>query len=122
MGLPLFMDTIYGMAVAQLLTQTQPIFVNGLVPWKNDIASLITTDLATGLSSYTKSILDFDTRDDENILSLFLQLQQKFSELDQGLWVNLFDSFVSTVVDRGSDKSHPGPMSHQQMAHKISNY
>jgi hypothetical protein len=104
------------------LTQTRTIFVNGMVPWKSDIASLITTDLATELSSYTKTILDFDNRDDNEILNLVLQLRQKFSETDQGSWVNLFDSFYSTIVDRGSDNSHPGPKSHQQMAYKISNY
>lgn len=115
-------DYCYVLSSIAKLTQTRTIFVNGLVPWKEDLVRPLPHNLSTGLSNYTKSILDFVTRDDEEIIYLFSQLQQKFSKLDQELWVNLFESFSNNQVDFGLDQLHPGPESHKQMADKISNY
>ena len=104
------------------LNQTKVFFINGLLHWKEDLTLPIPSDLSMGLSHYTKLILDFDSRNNAEIIDLFSCLQDKFSTLDQELWVNLFDSFSSNQQDRGSDRLHPGPKSHQHMADKISNF
>jgi hypothetical protein len=62
------------------------IFVNGIVPWTDDLTrELPTVDIGSSLSDYTKSILDFDQRDDAEIVSFFQELQRKFSSINQHL-------------------------------------
>lgn len=101
---------------------TKLIFVNGLVPWKADLITPLENDLNSSLSDYTKSILDFDNRDDIEIATLFQELQKVFQQIDQTLWVNLFDSWQSNVVDVGPEGHHPGIKSHQWMANRLSEY
>ena len=101
---------------------TKIVFINGLVPWKDDLIKSTVNNLETDLSDYTKSILDFDNRDDEEIVLYFNKLKQKFSELDQARWVNLFESFHHNIIDVNSDGHHPGIKSHALMADKISTY
>lgn len=103
-------------------TKTNLIYLNGLLPWKDDLTKPLGKDLSSYLSPYTKHMLDFDTRDDEEIVKYFTILKNKFLELDQDKWVNLFDSFSSNVVDTGPEGHHPGIMSHRWMADKITNY
>jgi hypothetical protein len=98
------------------------VYINGLIPWTEDFARPLSTDLYESLSEYTKEILDFANRDDQEIIQLFTRLQQKFSELDHSRWVNLFDSFQSNIVDHGPLGHHPGIQSHKIMADKIVNY
>tara|TARA_R110000868_G_scaffold379954_1_gene645948 strand:- start:140 stop:913 length:774 start_codon:yes stop_codon:yes gene_type:complete len=98
------------------------VFINGLVPWQNDIHNDLGIDLSASLSNYTKEILDFDHRDDEEIILYFNKLKQKFTELDQSKWVNLFDAFFSNVIDHAPEDNHPGIKSNSLMADKISNY
>ena len=33
--------------------------------------------------------------------------------IQQKLWLNLYQSFVSMMIDYGNDNLHPGPLSHQ---------
>ena len=46
---------------------TKVIFINGLLPWQNDLILPLTDNLANSLSEYSKSILDFDNRNDEEM-------------------------------------------------------
>jgi len=103
-------------------TKTQVVFVNGLIPWTNDITIPLTNNLTACLSNYTKEILDFNTRDDNEIIKFFKILQDKFAELDKSKWVNLFESFQDNKVDQGPEGHHPGPKSHVWMANKIQDY
>ena len=104
-------------------TNTRLIFINGLVPWQQDLLCSDTNiDLDKSLSAYTKSILDFDHRSDKEILDFFTKLCEKFRTLDQSKWVNLFDSFTNFTVDDGPLGHHPGPVSHQRMANDVANY
>ena len=98
---------------------TKIIFVNGLVPWTCDLVTPLQSDLTNSLSHYTKKILDFDHRSDDEILGLFLALQSKVGSLDQRFWVNIFDSFQKNVVDLGPQGHHPGVRSHRAMANRI---
>jgi len=101
---------------------TKLVFINGLVPWQDDLVRPLTTDLSSILSEYTKSILDFDTRDDAELIEFFTKLQIKFQELDQTKWTNLFASFASTQTDLGPEGHHPGVISHARMANTIAEY
>jgi hypothetical protein len=101
---------------------TKVIFINGLVPWQDDLIQPLTDDLSKSLSSYSKSILDFDNRSDTEIFKYFSILQKKFSVLNKNIWVNLFNSFQSCVVDIAPAGHHPGINSHQWMADQINSY
>lgn len=98
------------------------VFVNGLVPWTDDLTRPLQLDLASSLSDYTKSILDFDNRDDVEIIEFFTHLQKCFATLDQKKWVNLFDSFYHNTKDQGPQGHHPGIRSHQWMADAIADF
>ena len=95
------------------------VFLNGLIPWTND---LIKAFDATQLSEYTRQLLDFNTRDVTESKKLFDHLQKSVLLLDNSQWVNLFGSFEDICVDRGIDKLHPGPKSHQLWADMIIEY
>lgn len=95
------------------------VHINGLVPWTNDLEKTTLIDLASELSDYSRSILDFDHRDDIEIRKFFQELQNQFATLDQSCWVNIFDSFRHNMVDRGPEGHHPGPNSHAWMANQV---
>ena len=98
-------------------------FINGLLPWHKDIADLQTlTNPAEQFSKYTKNLLDFDTRDDRELTELFLELYKNIQTLNPELWVNMFNSMYSNIVDTGTDDRHPGPNSHKQYAEMIIKY
>jgi hypothetical protein len=98
-------------------------FINGLVPWTDDlITPLNSEDLNSSLSDYTKDMLEFKTRDDKEIILYFSKLQDKFKELDQTNWINLFQSFMNNTVDTGPEGHHPGILSHQWMNDQIYNF
>jgi hypothetical protein len=104
-------------------TNRKLVHINGLVPWQSDLAQpLDRTNLEKFFSDYTKSMLSFDSKPEHEVCYYFNKLQRKFKELDQSRWVNLFDSFVSNVVDIGPQGHHPGEKSHKIMAEKIINY
>jgi len=98
------------------------VFINGLVPWTNDLIQPLESALNKSLSEYSKSMLDFDTRDDVEIIEFFQQLQNCFATLNQTHWVNLFDSFQKNTKDTGPLGHHPGIISHQWMANKTANF
>lgn len=102
--------------------RTKIIFINGLVPWTNDLVAPLQSDLDSSLSYYTKEILDFDHRDDDQIREFFVALQTKVKSLDQRFWVNIFDSFRKNTVDHGPQGHHPGIRSHRNMADRIMLY
>jgi hypothetical protein len=105
------------------INSTKLVFINGHVPWQDDlIKPFDTNDPGASLSDYTKNMLEFDDRSDEEIILYFSKLQQKFTELDQSKWVNLFKSCVSSSPDKGPLGNHPGIQGHALTADKISNY
>lgn len=96
--------------------------VNGLVPWQSDLADAAVAKDFSKMSMYTRLMLDFDHRDDAEIQQLFLDLQTKFSSMNQQHWINLWDSFQSQSVDLGPQGHHPGPRSHVIMSNLVRNY
>lgn len=99
-----------------LLAGIKIVHINGIVPWTDDLSKPLSDNLEQCLSKYTKSILDFDNRDDSEIIKYFNRLQSTFNKLDQSNWVNIFDSFNNNIVDQGPEGHHPGIISHQWMA------
>jgi hypothetical protein len=99
-------------------TKTKIVHINGIVPWTDDLSKPLFNNLEQSLSKYTKDILDFDSRDDEEIIKYFNRLQSKFNTLDQSNWVNIFESFKDNSVDQGPKGHHPGIISHQWMANQ----
>ena len=104
------------------LNKTRLIFINGLVPWQSDLVQPLSQDLDSALSKYTKEILDFENRNDREIINYFSKLQQQVSTLDFSNWVNMFDSFQSNVCDTAPARHHPGVNSHQWMINQINTY
>jgi hypothetical protein len=102
---------------------TQIVFINGILPWTQDIYYSNTADnYAENLSDYSKEILEFDTRDDAELNEIFTQLHNRVRSLDQDQWVNMFISMFQLITDRGTDGDHPGPVSHQLYADFIIRY
>ena len=96
--------------------------INGLVPWTQDLILPFGSDLAQEFSLYTKNLLDFDNRDNKELIELFGTLQNKVLTLDQTTWVNIFNSFKANTMDDGPQGHHPGPKSHRWMADQIKDY
>lgn len=97
--------------------------INGLLQWNEDlIKDIDCNNLANSLSTYTKEILDFNYRDDSEIIMLVEQLQSHVKQVDKSKWINLFDSFQHNVVDAGPQGHHPGIQSHAMMAEKTINF
>jgi hypothetical protein len=103
--------------------KTKIIFVNGLLPWTNDlICNFSPVDIGSQLSDYTKSILDFDHRNNQEIIDFFQNLQNNFKKLNQDQWINIFESMKSSMCDVNYDGVHPGVVSNQIIADQISKY
>ena len=97
--------------------------INGLLPWQNDLITIYDPkDLYNSLDSYTKEILDFDSRDDSEIIYFFEKLRNTVKSVDTTKWVNIFDSWRANITDAGPEGHHPGIQSHQWMADKVINF
>ena len=99
------------------------VFINGLLPWTDDLITITTLyDPHNQLSDYTKSILDFDSRDDKEIYEFFIGLHRIVQSLNTKQWVNMFNSMFALMIDKGNDDLHPGPKSHKQYSNMIINH
>lgn len=98
----------------------QLIHVNGMVPWQADL--MVDDKDFNIISDYSRTLLDFDNRSDEEIEQLYSLLKNKFASVDRSRWVNIFDSFQSSMTDLGPLGHHPGPASHLAMAKKVAHF
>lgn len=114
----------YSNILSELATeQTNVVFINGLIPWKQDLTDLSSLDNpAEKFSKYTKQLMDFETRDDSELHKLFTSLYNAIETLDEDRWVNMFESMYSKIQDVGTDDRHPGIKSHGNYAEMIINY
>lgn len=94
-------------------------FINGMIPWTDDIINFSHNMPLDTLSSYTKSMIDFDSRGDAEIYKFLTDLSESVSSLDQSLWVNMFAPLVKIKIDLGNDNAHPGIKSHIKFANTI---
>lgn len=101
---------------------TKVYFINGLVPWQQDLFTELKSNLSNSLSNFTKDMLDFDNRSDDEIIKFVSELQTATSTLNQSLWVNITESFQKNATDVGPVGHHPGIKSNQWMADQIVNF
>ena len=103
------------------LQQIHPkiIFINGLVPWTQDLVELKTPwDLAASMSGFTRDMLEFDHKSDEEIRHWWQQLHDRMS-LVLPFWANPFESWFDNQIDLAPAGHHPGPLGHQWIFDKI---
>jgi hypothetical protein len=99
------------------------IFINGLLPWKSDIARPeLVEDYARDLEEYTKEILLFDVVEIEEFRGYFHVLCKQFKTLNRTLWFNIFSELTFMQRDNANDGLHPGPKSQQVYATKLIDY
>ena len=102
------------------VNNTKVYFINGIVPWQDDLVNLSDyTNMSQLLSLYTKEILDFENRNDDEIKQFVSVLQNKLLTLNLGLWVNPFDSMSGRNTDVAPAGHHPGVKSHRIMANQV---
>jgi hypothetical protein len=105
------------------ISDCQIIFINGLLPWTQEISDKNTaTNFSDNLSAYSKELLEFDTRDDDELNKFFSKLNVAVTSLDKRYWVNMFNSLQNQAIDLGNDNAHPGIKSHQRYADMIIKY
>ena len=103
--------------------KTNLVFINGAVPWEKDLIDIsVLQNPAKQFSKYTKSLLDFNSRNDQEVHEFYIRLHNKIKTLDSTRWVNIFDSFLSQTQDKGTDNQHPGVKSHNNFAQTIIDY
>lgn len=103
--------------------QCQLVYINGHIRWKPDLTQIIQIDnLDDTLSDYTKTVLDFDHRNDDELMSFFSRLQNKFASLNRDLWVNLFDPLIEIKLDEGPLGHHYGVKSYAILADLIESH
>lgn len=95
----------------------------GNTGWNRDLFIDHSKDIGKWtLSKHTKELLDFDNRDDENILELLSTLKNNFDLLDLKKWVFVFEDINSFRVDHAPLDKHPGPKTMELIAKKIVNF
>jgi hypothetical protein len=104
-------------------TQTQLIFINGLLPWTKEIQFLQTSNNpAKNFSAYTKNLLSIDKLPDQDIKFFFNKIHNGLSQIDKRNWVNMFQSILELGEDTGTDNVHPGTKTHANIAQMIINH
>ena len=97
--------------------------INGILPWQKDLVDSYTdNNLYNDLHPYTKEILDFNDRNDAEILYFFKKLRDAIKLLDKNTWVNMFNSWQSNLVDDGPVGHHPGIESNKWMSEQVLNF
>ena len=107
----------------KVATNTKIVFIDGLIPWTKEIYDTTTVnDYSKNLSEYSKQLFEFDLRDDAELNSIFVRLNNHITDAGNSNWVNMFNSMIKQKIDLGNDGSHPGPKSHRLYADMIIKY
>jgi hypothetical protein len=104
------------------LNNIKCIFINGSVPWTPDLFDFNNQSLYNHLSKYSKDILDFDYRSDDEINNFLKVLKNKFKTLNQELWINLFEPFNDQIIDLGPVGHHAGVESNKIFANQVKEF
>jgi hypothetical protein len=95
------------------------------VLWSEDLFKNYTIDsnLDSCLSKHSKELLDFDNRDDADILHLLSVLKERFDQVNSNSWALGSDTIKSLLVDLAPvDRTHPGPVTMKIVADRITNF
>ena len=106
------------------LNNIELVMLNGGILWSKDLFNEYTSDsdLGLALSDSSKELLDFDNRDDNELLKLLSELREHFSQLDPEQWVFIFENFPSLMVDQAPLDNHPGPKTMKIVADQVINF
>ena len=74
------------------------------------------------LDKLTKEILNFDNLPDDDIVKNLTAIRTYLKTVTNKTWINITTSMVDMTVDRATDNSHPGPVSHKKYAELITNF
>jgi hypothetical protein len=109
------------------LEGTKLYFINNACPWTQGYFDRKLNFMPNELDLYTQQLLDIDSRNDSEIFELYDLMHNDFEGaggINNLRWINLYQSFISMMVDVGTDMKHPGPLSHNKfgkfLAHKFS--
>jgi hypothetical protein len=108
---------------------TKIIFINGLIPWSEDVFNpSVLTDMYN-VSDLVKNLFEFENSSDKDIKLRFDILKTAVDGLNKSLWVNMFNSLSGMMTDSSTWSAdhlgpayHPGPQSHREYARMIINY
>lgn len=98
------------------------IFINGLIPWTEDLFSYTENFNLIDMSDYAKQILEFDYRDDSELIDFLKNLKDHYKTLNKDSWVNLFSPMNCMSVDKGLLGHHPGIESHKMFANMLKEF
>jgi hypothetical protein len=70
------------------------------------------------MSEFTKDMLEFDFKDDQEIRKYYQELNNKLLPL-QDDWINMTNSWSKNMIDFATDNCHPGEKSHRWLAEQI---
>jgi hypothetical protein len=100
------------------------IMISGNVHWTKDLFESYSgkIDLSSCLSDYSKELLDFDNRDDVEILGLLSTLKTQFDLLDLEKWIWIFENIPMMKIDKAPLDDHPGPKTMNIIATRIINF
>lgn len=100
-----------------LLRKTKLFFVNALCPWDTDFfIKRENSFLPNDLTKYTQTLLNVNTRSDQEIFKLYDFMHQEYEQqggVHEQKWLNLYQSIRSLKIDSNSDGRHPGPKTNQ---------
>jgi lysophospholipase L1-like esterase len=103
--------------------KTRIVFINGLIPWTEEIQHMQTLQNPIKyFSDYTKSLMSIHDLSDNEIKKFFLELHSGIIQLDKNKWLNMFNPISSIAIDFGNDNIHPGPETHKKIAGMLINH
>jgi hypothetical protein len=98
------------------------VFINGLIPWTEDLFSYYNDFNLVSLSAYAKEILEFDYRNDNEMIGFLKKLQKHFKNLNNDIWMNLYNPLNRVAVDVGLVGHHPGSESNKLFANMLKEF
>jgi hypothetical protein len=92
--------------------KTKLFFINSILPWDSGYFNRIDKALIPAmLTNYTKEILDFHHRTDDDIKLLYQVMHDEYINIggiQEDHWLNLYQSYYSMIIDFSEDGIHPG--------------
>jgi hypothetical protein len=87
-------------------------FINGIGPWSDQYFVKKQINLPSDLDNYTYNLLQSDQRDNAEIFQLYNMIHDqynKYGNIQQQYWLNLYESQLKTKIDHVSETDHhPG--------------
>ncbi len=98
------------------LRGTRIFFINAICPWDDLYFQPLQQVLPESYTAFTKSILNLETRSDQEIFALYHKLHTDYDQaggIQAPNWLNLYESLHSLQTDTNNDGIHPGIQSNQ---------